>query len=57
MPAHNIEFSIDGFNAFALVSEEQQDGARILREKAEREAAQAALEARQILFAIEEDRT
>lgn len=53
MKAHNLEFSTVGFDAFALVSEEQTDGARVLAEKAEREAAQAALEARQTLIPLD----
>lgn len=40
------EFDAAEFQAFALVSEEQQDGARILLEKRESEAAKAKAKAK-----------
>lgn len=47
MKSQTAEFMGAGFDAFALTSETQPDVARILAQKAAKEEAQAALEARQ----------
>ena len=48
LPTVPTEFAGEGFDAFALVSEQQPDRERLAREQQERDAAKAALEQRQI---------
>lgn len=47
LPTVPTEFAGEGFNAFALVSEEQTDTARLMREQQQAEADQAEAAKRQ----------